>query len=110
LQALYSNTFESYDLDAIVFPTTPLPAAPIGQDVTVELNGQQVPTFQTYIRNTDPGTIAGVPGISLPVALTSGGLPVGLEIDGPAGSDRHLLEVALTLERILGPLPTPTGY
>ena len=57
-------------MEAIVFPTTPLPARPIvaggdtGQD-TVELNGKQVPTFATYIRNTDPGSNAGIPGVSL---------------------------------------------
>ncbi len=111
LQKLYADTFEIGDLDAIIFPTTPLPASPIiGSDSTVNVNGIQVPTFQTYIRNTDPGSVAGVPGISLPVALTSGGLPVGLEIDGPAGSDRDLLAVALALEKIFGQLPAPAGF
>jgi mandelamide amidase len=111
LQKLYADTFAGNGLDAIVFPTTPLPASPVvGSDATVMLNGVPVPTFQTYIRNTDPGSVAGVPGITLPAALTSGGLPVGLEIDGPAGSDRHLLAVALTLEKILGPLPAPAGF
>jgi mandelamide amidase len=111
LQKLYADTFAGNGLDAIVFPTTPLPASPVvGSDATVMLNGVPVPTFQTYIRNTDPGSVAGVPGISLPAALTEGGLPVGLEIDGPAGSDRHLLAVALTLEKILGPLPAPPGF
>jgi len=110
LQKLYADTFSKNRLDAIVFPTTPLPAAPIGADSTVDLNGNAVPTFQTFIRETDPGSIAGVPGISLPVALTRGGLPVGIEIDGPAGSDRHLLGVALALEKILGALPAPAGF
>ena len=110
LQKLYADTLRNNRLDAIVFPTTPLPAAPIGADSTVILNGNAVPTFQTFIRNTDPGSIAGVPGISLPVALTSGGLPVGIEIDGAADSDRHLLGVALALEKILGALPAPSGF
>ena len=111
LQKLYAETFENGDLDAIIFATTPLPASPIiGSDSTVILNGVPVPTFQTYIRYTDPGSVAGVPGISLPVALTGSGLPVGIEIDGPAGSDRDLLAVALTLEKILGHLPPPTGF
>ena len=45
----------------VVFPTTPLPAAPIGDDETVELNGARVPTFPTFIRNTSPGSVAGHP-------------------------------------------------
>jgi mandelamide amidase len=111
LQALYASTFESADLDAIVFPTTPLPASPIiGSDSTVILNGVPVPTFQTYIRYTDPGSVAGIPGVSLPIALTGSGLPVGIEIDGPAGGDRDLLAVALALEKILGRLSAPAGF
>ena len=37
--------------------------------------------------------------------LTSDGLPVGLELDGPAGSDRTLLAMGLAMEEVLGPLP-----
>ena len=69
---------------------------------TVELNGEQVPTLPSYIHNTDPASIADLPGISLPVGLTISGLPVGMEIDGPEQSDRHLLAVAKALERVVG--------
>jgi Asp-tRNA(Asn)/Glu-tRNA(Gln) amidotransferase A subunit family amidase len=107
LQALYADAFTRYGLDALVFPTTPLPARPIGQDATVELNGEQVPTLFTYIRHTDPGANAGIPGLTVPAGLTPSGLPVGLELDGPTGSDRALLAVGLALEQELGQLPAP---
>jgi indoleacetamide hydrolase len=108
LQQLYADTFKTYRVDALVFPTTPLPASPVvGSDEFVVLNGTQVPTLLTYIRLTDPGSNAGVPGLSLPMALTASGLPLGLELDGPAGSDRMLLAIGLTLEKILGHLPPP---
>ena len=111
MQQLYADTFRNNRLDAIIFPTTPLPASPVvGSDETVELNGVRVPTFTTYIRNTDANAVAGVPGVSLPMALTKKGLPVGIEIDGPANSDRRLLGIALTLEKILGRLPAPPGF
>jgi mandelamide amidase len=84
-----------------------MPARPIGQDVTVELNGQQVSTFFTYIRNTDPGSNAGIPGLNIPVGLTRDGLPVGLELDGPAWSDRNLLAMGLAVEDEFGSLPAP---
>ena len=110
LQKLYADTFANNRIDAIIFPTTPLPASPVvGSDDTVDLNGTRVPTFFTYLRNTDPGSNAGVPGLSIPMALTRAGLPLGIEIDGPAGSDRRLLGIGLTLERILGRLPEPRG-
>lgn len=101
LRETYRKMFAGEELDAIIFPTTPLPARPIdGSLETVELNGEQVPTFPVYIRNTDPASLAALPGVSLPVGLTIGGLPVALEIDGPEGSDRQLLAVAKTLEAI----------
>jgi indoleacetamide hydrolase len=112
LQKLYADYFAQQKVAAIVFPTTPLPARPInkegdtGKD-TVELNGKQVPTFLTYIRNTDPGSNAGIPGLSLPAGLTNSGLPVGLELDGPVNSDRRLLAIGLSMERLFGRLPPP---
>jgi mandelamide amidase len=111
MQQLYADTFRNNHLDAIIFPTTPLPASPVvGSDETVELNGVRVPTFTTYIRNTDANAVAGIPSVSLPMALTKNGLAVGIEIDGPANSDRRLLGIALTLEKILGSLPAPPGF
>ena len=107
LQATYADYFRSNRVDAMIFPTAILPARPIGDDLTVELNGARVPTFHTYIRNTDPGSNAGLPGISLPAGLTPEGLPVGIELDGPAGSDARLLALARALEAVLPTLPAP---
>ena len=107
LQASYRSAFDDHALDALVFPTTPLPARPIGQDETVELNGRQVSTLLTYIRHTDPGSNAGIPGVSVPIGLTGDGLPVGLELDGPARSDRRLLAIAKAVEGVFGFLPAP---
>jgi Asp-tRNA(Asn)/Glu-tRNA(Gln) amidotransferase A subunit family amidase len=57
------------------------------------------------IQNTDPGSNAGIPGLQLPSGLGRDGLPIGLELDGPAGSDRHLLALGLAIEPVLGRLP-----
>ncbi|GAC1355790.1 MAG: indoleacetamide hydrolase [Variovorax sp.] len=105
LQALYANAFASSGVQALLFPTTPLTAAPVGQDDTVLFNGRPCPTFPTFIRNTDPGSNAGIPGITLPAGL-AGGLPVGLGLDGPAGSDRRLLALAAAIEAILPSEPS----
>jgi mandelamide amidase len=107
LQAAYARHFADHRLDALIFPTCLMTAPLIGQDDRVHLSGRQVPTFQTLIRNTDPGSNAGLPGISLPAGLTAEGLPVGLELDGALGTDRHLLAVAAAIERVLPRLPRP---
>jgi len=107
LQRLYAETFKTHGIAALVFPTTPLPAAPVGDDQTTKLNGADVPTFSTFIQNTDPGSNAGIPGLTVPIGRTAAGLPVGLALDGPAGSDRRLLGIGLALEALFGRLPAP---
>jgi indoleacetamide hydrolase len=107
LQAAYARHFREQNVAAIALPTTALPARPIGQDLEVELNGRHVPTFATFLRNTRVMTIAGIPGLSIPAGLTASGLPVGLELDAPAGTDRALLGIGKAVESILGHLPPP---
>ncbi len=94
----YAELLRANRLAALVFPTAPLPARPIGQDDTVELNGRLVPKFATYIRHTDLAGNAGHPGISLRVGLTDAGLPVGLELDGHRHGDVDLLALAAAVE------------
>lgn len=108
LQRLYADCFANHQLAAVIFPTVPIPAAPIGDDVTTPMNGTLVPTFPTVARNTGPGSVAGLPGLTLPVGLTQSGLPIGIELDGPSGSDGELLATGLILERIADPLPVPS--
>ena len=100
LQALYRDTFAKNKLDAIAFPTVPKVAIAANPDSSSLAN------FLLFIQNTDPGSNAGVPGIQLPIALgASSKLPVGLELDGPAGSDRKLLAIGMAMEKIFGRLP-----
>lgn len=111
LQKLYADYFRDNHLDAILFPTTPAPAPSIDMEAgsgEMSINGgAPAPTFGTMIRNTDPGSNAGIPGLSLYAGMTPGGLPVGLEIDGPLGSDGKLLGLGLTIEAVLGSAPAP---
>jgi mandelamide amidase len=102
LQKLYKDTFRSQKLDAIIFPTVP--------KVAIEANpdSSSLANFGLYIQNTDAGGNAGVPGLQIPIALgASSKLPVGLELDGPAGSDRRLIAVGLALENLFGRLAAP---
>ena len=102
LKEAYANYFAEHRVEAILFPTTPLTArriADIGD--TVELNGEQVPTFATYVRNTDPGSNAGIPGLSIPLAAAVDEMPAGVEIDGPEGSDRRLLAIGAAIESLI---------
>ncbi|WP_426611605.1 indoleacetamide hydrolase [Bradyrhizobium sp. McL0616] len=102
LQALYSNTFAGNKLDAIAFPTTPRVAIASTPD------SSSLENFGLFIQNTDPGSNAGIPGIQIPIALgATSRLPIGLELDGPAGSDRRLLGIGMALDAVFGRLPPP---
>ena len=102
LQALYSKTFADNRLDAIAFPTTPRVAIASNPDSSSFEN------FGLFIQNTDPGSNAGIPGIQIPIALgATSKLPIGLELDGPAGSDRRLLAIGMVLDGVFGRLPAP---
>jgi mandelamide amidase len=107
LQETYRRHFREHGIAAIIFPTTPAPAAKIGEDETFMLNGQALPTFPTFIRNTSPGSVGGIPGISLPVGMTKTGLPIGMELSGPQASDLALLAIAAAIEPLLPKLPAP---
>ena len=111
LQKLYEAYFRDNHLDGLLFPTTIAPAPLIDAekgsgDMSIN-GGAPVSTFETLIRNTDPGSNAGLPGLSLFAGMTAGGLPVGLEIDGPVGSDAKLLGLGLGIEAVLGSAPPP---
>ena len=102
LQRACADYFAEHAVEAVIFPTSPVTARPIGDDETIELGGGRVPTFPTFIRNTDPGSNAGIPGLSLPTGLASTGLPIGMELDGPVGSDVRLLAVGAAVEEAVG--------
>lgn len=110
LQAYYAKAFADHRVDALLFPTTPsaaVPADEVNGSGKMMLNGVAVDTFGTMIRNTDPGSNAGIPGLSIPAGMTAAGLPVGLEIDGPLGSDRKLLALGMAIEKVMGPVAAP---
>jgi mandelamide amidase len=98
----YADYFAAHNLEAAIFPTSPEVAYPVPTDIA----GGGTGTI-AMIRNTLPGAHAGTPGLSIPAGLTASGLPVGLELDAPAGADRRLLGIGHAIEALLPPLPPP---
>lgn len=97
LRERYQDLFELHAVDALIFPTTCVVAPLACEDVNLPSN------FEALIQNTEPGASAGLPGIQLPIGLgRQSGLPVGMELDGPAFSDRRLLAIGVMLESLFG--------
>jgi len=80
-------------VDCIVTPTSPVPAFRLGERTADPL--------QMYLADiyTVTGSLAGVPGISVPCGRTSAGLPVGLQIFGPHFGEEKILRLANAFER-----------
>jgi Asp-tRNA(Asn)/Glu-tRNA(Gln) amidotransferase A subunit family amidase len=106
LQKRFADAFRENGIEAILFPTTPLVAPLIGTSSVVTIAGQEVPALN-IAKNVFASSCAGLPGISLPMGLSSGGLPIGLEIDGKAGDDVRLLDIAALVSSVLGSIPAP---
>jgi len=81
---------------AIITPTSPVPAFRLGERTAEPL--------QMYLADiyTVTGSLAGVPGISVPCGKTPAGLPVGLQILGPRFGEASVLQIAQAFEEAGG--------
>ncbi|UPK23364.1 amidase family protein [Bradyrhizobium sp. 131] len=100
IQRRLNAAFVSRGAQVILQPTTPCTAPLIAEQATVHIAGQEV-SYLALANHTVSASSVGLPGISLPVGLSRAGLPIGLELDAPLGSDRGLLHLARGIEGIL---------
>jgi aspartyl-tRNA(Asn)/glutamyl-tRNA(Gln) amidotransferase subunit A len=84
------------NVDAIVTPTSPVPAFKLGERTNDPLAMYLADIY------TVTGSLAGVPGISVPCGKIGGKLPVGLQIFGPAFGEERVLQLAHAFERAGG--------
>jgi aspartyl-tRNA(Asn)/glutamyl-tRNA(Gln) amidotransferase subunit A len=93
IAADFAAVFEQVDF--VLTPTAPTVAFGLGEKTGDPLS--------MYLNDycTVPMSLAGIPAISIPCGL-SAGLPVGLQLAGPAFSENALLDAAHALELTLG--------
>jgi aspartyl-tRNA(Asn)/glutamyl-tRNA(Gln) amidotransferase subunit A len=94
------------NVDAIVVPTTPIPAPIIGEETTA-VCGANYPTRSLLLRLNRPANLAGLPAISVPCGFTPEGLPVGLQLIGAVTDEHLLLQIAKSFELASSPQPRP---
>jgi aspartyl-tRNA(Asn)/glutamyl-tRNA(Gln) amidotransferase subunit A len=83
------------DIDAIVTPTSPTVAFPIGDKAADPL------AMYACDLLTIPSCLAGLPGLSIPCGL-SDGLPVGLQLIGRQFGENGLFRIGHALEQAIG--------
>ncbi|HEY5618273.1 MAG TPA: amidase [Vicinamibacterales bacterium] len=85
------------DRDALILPTLPIPAPPIGAE-SVVVNGASEPVRALMLRCTQLFNVTGHPALSMPCGSTSQGLPCGLQLVGRRFETEALLRVVLACE------------
>jgi len=81
--------FDEYD--ALILPTTPIPAPVLEGENAIE-RARQLTRF------TAPFNLTGLPALSIPCGLTSGGLPIGLQIVSRAWNEAGVLRVGYAFQ------------
>jgi aspartyl-tRNA(Asn)/glutamyl-tRNA(Gln) amidotransferase subunit A len=89
---------EFQEVDAIVAPTAPVPAPPIGTEY-VEVDGEQIGVRAALVGMNRPANFTGHPAISVPCGFTREGLPVGLQLIGRSFDESTLLRIAFAYEQ-----------
>jgi aspartyl-tRNA(Asn)/glutamyl-tRNA(Gln) amidotransferase subunit A len=91
IKADFDAAFE--EVDVILGPTTPTTAFRIGEKIDDPL--------QMYLSDifTLSMNLAGICGLSLPCGFDEQGLPIGLQVTGPAFGEEQVLRVAFAYER-----------
>ncbi|OCW59620.1 amidase [Hoeflea olei] len=97
LQAAFDN------VDVLITPTVAT-VAPKLEATSVLIDGVERPMHPALTRFTTPFNQSGLPAITLPCGTNSAGLPIGVQLAGPFGSDERLLAIAAEVERIIATL------
>ncbi len=87
----FENAFAAADV--LISPSSPVTAFPLGEKVNDPM--------AMYLNDlaTIPGSLAGIPAMSVPSGIASDtGLPVGLQIMGPALGEERIYRVAAAFE------------
>jgi amidase len=89
--------FERYDV--LVAPTTQVLPFPVEIEYPTEIAGVHQDNYLEWMRSCTVISATGCPALSVPGGFTPDGLPVGLQIIGPARADRRVLEVGHAFEQ-----------
>lgn len=97
VEAAYAAFFEG-TADVYLTPVLGQPPVALG---TID-GGKGMEVFQTlseYVGYTPLQNIAGAPAMSVPLGMSSGGLPIGIHFSAAKGQEKRLLELAYELEQ-----------
>ena len=100
---IYNDFVEAFkQVDAILVPAAPTPA--LSAEEMKNMKPVDVYAGDVF---TTPASLAGVPGLSLPIGLSQNGLPIGLQVIGKHFDENTVFQVADVLEKMANFDKTP---
>jgi aspartyl-tRNA(Asn)/glutamyl-tRNA(Gln) amidotransferase subunit A len=98
LDSIRRSVPQAFDaVDLLITPTSPVPPFAIAE-LLADMNtirGKEL----LMLHSTRPFNGLGLPTISIPCGFTAAGLPIGMQITGPPGSEATVLRLAHAYER-----------
>ncbi|MDJ0825483.1 MAG: amidase [Rhodobacter sp.] len=79
--------------DALVLPSAQVWPFPADWEWPKAIDGHAMDTYHRWMEAMIPVSLIGLPCITLPAGFGAAGLPMGLQVFGPAWSDRQLLQL-----------------
>ncbi len=106
---IYQNVLDMFEeVDLLICPAASVSPFPHEQWYVEEINGEKMPTYMRWLALSYGLTMALPVVCALPVGVDHKGMPFGIQIAGPNGSDRFVLQAAYALEKYLANQPDMT--
>lgn len=99
---IYTRFLEFFeDSDVLICPAGSVSPFPHAQLFIDTMNGEKMPTYMRWLAITYALTMALPAAACIPCGVDHLGMPFGIQVVGPNGSDALVLEVAHALEQVL---------
>jgi Asp-tRNA(Asn)/Glu-tRNA(Gln) amidotransferase A subunit family amidase len=103
---LYRDFLTFFDeADVLITPAATVSPFPHAEPYVAEINGEKLKTYTSWLALAYGPTMALATSCCIPCGLDHQGLPFGIQVVGPKGSDLTVLQVAHALEQVLAGRP-----
>ena len=86
--------------DFLICPSTSVAPFSVETPFVKEIQGQKCETYVDWFSITFAITMTSCPTLNIPCGFTENGLPIGIQVVGPLGSEARLLSFGLKLQEI----------
>ena len=103
---IYRNFLSFFDdCDVLICPAATVSPFPHAEPYVAEINGEKLATYTSWLALAYGPTMALAASCAIPCGVDHKGMPFGIQVVGPKGSDLMVLEVAHALEQVLARNP-----